>query len=73
MTEHTKYTGTLPTTHTVVHGDTLSALAQRYGTTVKAIFDANQDVMKDPDSLPVETGPFDAHGKGHAVVLTIPA
>jgi nucleoid-associated protein YgaU len=44
------------TTHTVVDGDTLPTLAQRYlGSSVRAneIFDANRDVLRDPALLPI--------------------
>jgi hypothetical protein len=38
-------------THVVVQGDTLWALAQRYGTTVATIVAANEDVIEDPDLI----------------------
>jgi nucleoid-associated protein YgaU len=43
-------------THRIVDGDTLAALAQRYlGSTARAreIYDANRDVLSDPDLLPI--------------------
>lgn len=43
-----------PTTHTVVSGDTLWALARAYygtGMEWKKIFDANQPMLTDPDVL----------------------
>jgi nucleoid-associated protein YgaU len=45
-----------PTTHLVVDGDTLAALAERYlGSADRArdIFNANRDVLSDPDLLPI--------------------
>jgi nucleoid-associated protein YgaU len=65
------------TQHKVVHGDTLSALAEHYygsasEANINKIMEANSDVLSDPDKLPVETGPFDAHGKGQEVWLDIP-
>ena len=43
-------------THTIVDGDTLAALAQRYlGSPARAseIFDANRNVLSDPELLPI--------------------
>jgi nucleoid-associated protein YgaU len=66
----------MATTHTVTKGDTLSALALHYygrashGNIAK-IFDANRDILKDEDHVPVELPPFE-HGKGQPVVLIIP-
>lgn len=42
---------TASTTYTVQAGDTLSAIAQRFGTTVEAIVAANN--LADPDSIQV--------------------
>lgn len=45
-----------PRTHKIVDGDTLAALAQLYlGSTARAreIFDANRDVLSDPELLPI--------------------
>lgn len=38
-------------TYTVESGDTLSRIAGKYGTTWKAIFDANRDKLDDPDKI----------------------
>ena len=38
-----------PQTYTVVEGDTLAAIAQRFGTTVEALQDANG--IEDPDEI----------------------
>jgi nucleoid-associated protein YgaU len=43
-------------THRIVDGDTLAALAQRYlGSPARAreIFDANRNVLSDPELLPI--------------------
>jgi nucleoid-associated protein YgaU len=43
-------------THKIIDGDTLAALAQRYlGSTARAheLFDANRDVLSDPELLPI--------------------
>lgn len=37
--------------YTVESGDNLSKIAQNYGTTWKAIFDANRDILSDPDKI----------------------
>jgi nucleoid-associated protein YgaU len=45
-----------PRTHKIVDGDTLVALAQRYlgsATRAREIFDANRDVLSDPELLPI--------------------
>lgn len=45
-----------PRTHKIVDGDTLAALAQLYlGSAARAreIFDANRDVLSDPELLPI--------------------
>jgi len=45
-----------PTTHTIVDGDTLAALAERYlGRADRAgeIFNANRDLLDDPEVLPI--------------------
>ncbi len=45
-----------PRTHKVVNGDTLAVLAQRFlGSAERAreIFDANRDVLSDPELLPI--------------------
>ena len=44
------------TTHTIVDGDTLPALAERYlGSSARAneIYEANRDVLRDPALLPI--------------------
>ena len=38
-------------TYTVVSGDNLTKIGQKYGITWKQIFDANQDILKDPDKI----------------------
>jgi len=38
-------------TYTVVSGDNLSKIAQKYGTNWKAIYDANRDILTDPDMI----------------------
>jgi nucleoid-associated protein YgaU len=38
-------------TYTVESGDNLSKIASKYGTTWKAIFDANRDQISDPDKI----------------------
>lgn len=38
-------------TYTVQSGDNLTKIASKYGTTWKAIFDANRDQLKDPDKI----------------------
>lgn len=46
----------MPRTHTVVDGDTLESLAQRYyGSAARAddIYRANRDVLSDPNLLPI--------------------
>jgi nucleoid-associated protein YgaU len=45
-----------PRTHKIVDGDTLAALAERYlgaASRAKQIFDANRDVLMDPNLLPI--------------------
>jgi nucleoid-associated protein YgaU len=47
-----------PRTHKIVDGDTLPALAQRYlgaASRAKEIFNANRDVLLDPNLLPIGT------------------
>ena len=39
--------------HVVIPGDTLSKIARRFNTTVSAICEANQNVIKDPDNIRV--------------------
>jgi nucleoid-associated protein YgaU len=39
------------TTYTVQSGDTLSKIGSNYGVSWKAIFDANTDVLSDPDKI----------------------
>lgn len=39
------------TTYTVREGDTLSAIGGRYGVPWKEIFEANRDVLEDPDLI----------------------
>jgi nucleoid-associated protein YgaU len=42
--------------HTIVDGDTLAALAERYlgsATRAQEIFEANRDVLRDPELLPI--------------------
>lgn len=38
-------------TYTVQAGDNLSKIASKYGITWKAIWDANRDILKDPDKI----------------------
>ncbi len=38
-------------TYTVVAGDSLSKIAGKYGIQWKAIWDANRDILKDPDKI----------------------
>lgn len=38
-------------TYTVEAGDSLSKIGAKYGITWKAIFDANRDILKDPDKI----------------------
>lgn len=38
-------------TYTVVSGDSLSKIAGKYGTTWQAIFEANKDIISDPDMI----------------------
>ena len=38
-------------TYTVVSGDNLSKIAGKYGITWKAIYDANRDILNDPDKI----------------------
>ena len=38
-------------TYTVVSGDSLSKIGGKYGIAWKAIWDANRDVLKDPDKI----------------------
>jgi len=38
-------------TYTVEAGDNLSRIGQKYGLPWKAIFDANRDIIKDPDMI----------------------
>jgi len=38
-------------TYTVVSGDSLSKIGGKYGVAWKAIWDANRDVLKDPDKI----------------------
>ena len=38
-------------THTVESGDSLSKIGAKYGITWKAIYDANRDIIKDPDMI----------------------
>lgn len=38
-------------TYTVESGDSLSRIAHKYGTTWKAIFDANRNQLNDPDKI----------------------
>jgi nucleoid-associated protein YgaU len=38
-------------TYTVVSGDSLSKIGSKYGIQWKAIWDANRDVLKDPDKI----------------------
>ncbi len=39
--------------YTVESGDTLSKIASNYGTTWQAIFEANSDILDDPDMIQV--------------------
>lgn len=38
-------------TYTVVSGDNLTKIGEKYGVTWQQIFDANQDILKDPDKI----------------------
>ena len=38
-------------TYTVVAGDNLSKIGAKYGVSWQAIFDANKDIIKDPDMI----------------------
>jgi nucleoid-associated protein YgaU len=38
-------------TYTVVAGDNLSKIGAKYGITWKALFDANRDIISDPDMI----------------------
>ena len=38
-------------TYTVVAGDNLSKIGQKYGVTWQQIFEANKDIIKDPDMI----------------------
>ena len=38
-------------TYTVVSGDSLSKIGAKYGISWKAIYDANRDIIKDPDMI----------------------
>ena len=38
-------------TYTVEAGDNLSKIGQKYGISWKAIYDANRDIIKDPDMI----------------------
>ena len=38
-------------TYTVVSGDNLSKIGAKYGVTWKAIYDANRDIISDPDMI----------------------
>lgn len=38
-------------TYTVVSGDNLSKIGTKYGLAWKAIWDANRDILKDPDKI----------------------
>ena len=38
-------------TYTVVAGDSLSKIASKYGIQWKAIYDANRDILNDPDKI----------------------
>ncbi len=38
-------------TYTVVSGDNLSKIGSKYGLQWKAIWDANRDILKDPDKI----------------------
>ena len=38
-------------TYTVASGDSLSKIAGKYGIAWKAIWDANRDILKDPDKI----------------------
>lgn len=38
-------------TYTVVSGDSLSKIGSKYGIQWKAIWDANRDILKDPDKI----------------------
>jgi nucleoid-associated protein YgaU len=38
-------------THTVVHGEWLSKIARRYGTTWRTLYALNRDKISDPDLI----------------------
>lgn len=38
-------------TYTVVSGDNLSKIGEKYGITWQQIYEANQDILKDPDKI----------------------
>ena len=38
-------------TYTVEHGDNLSKIGAKYGVSWQAIFDANKDILSDPDEI----------------------
>lgn len=38
-------------TYTVVSGDSLSKIGSKYGVSWKAIYDANRDILSDPDKI----------------------
>ena len=38
-------------TYTVVSGDNLSKIGSKYGVSWKAIYDANRDILNDPDKI----------------------
>ena len=38
-------------TYTVVSGDNLTKIGEKYGVSWQQIFDANQDILKDPDKI----------------------
>ena len=43
--------GAASATYTVKGGDSLSKIGAKYGVAWKAIFDANRDILDDPDSI----------------------
>jgi murein DD-endopeptidase MepM/ murein hydrolase activator NlpD len=45
------YTGELATHHTVRSGESLSVIADMYGTTWQAIYDLNRDIISNPDLI----------------------
>ncbi len=63
-------------THKIVDGDTLAALAQRYlgsATRAREIFDANRNVLSDPELLPIGADLKIPPSDGAAIAAVSPA